>query len=246
MVKVGYDRMLGILVISHAKLRTLKKGIAISEGTELEVSFYDYVKSQMYLNTVSVFYKNNQRNIFDYSDAYEYLHDKIPEKRDKALLVLTYFYQDMADFLIYNPSSVKLTLKVDSDGEQKNGEFSPLDLGLDSIVIRLSEIKDSIYTLCALMEAFSLRTINVSDVGVVSQTLDSLGEKGEFYRSKAKDLGAKALADMLATKQFSGVMQAESLSNLFRNVDNFASVIAIYSVLDVKNYRDVKRLVIEE
>lgn len=246
MVKVGYDRMLGILVISHAKLRTLKKGIAISAGTELEISYYDYVKSQMYLNTVSVFYKNNQRNIFDYSDAYEYLHDKIPEKRDKALLVLTYFYQDMADFLIYNPSSVKLTLKIDSDGKQKAGEFVPLELGLESVVVKLSEIKDSIYTMCALMESFSTRTMQISDVRVVSSTLDELGERGEFYRNKAKDLGAKALADMLATKQFSGVLKAESFNNLFKNIDNFASVIAIYSVLDIENYKDVKQLVIQE
>lgn len=85
----------------------------------LEVSFSDYIKSQLDNNVVS--------QLFDRKDTVYYEANKymlgIKEYRDSAIQCLKYFYKDLYLFLCRNAHNVQLKIVVDLDLDLKTYDF---------------------------------------------------------------------------------------------------------------------------
>lgn len=93
---------------------------------ELLIDFSEYVKSQLHVNIVTDL---KGRNITDYLNVYKFLNNEMFYTHS-MLVVLRYFYDDIANFLINNPANVKVTLKINNpilDGLSEIAGMGTLD-----------------------------------------------------------------------------------------------------------------------
>ena len=110
MITLNYERIAQLIAVSaisrdSALMRQLRVDLK-----EFSVQFSQYVKSQVHLNIITDLYS---RNMSEYVKTLHYLNGDLSYK-DDAKRVLSYFYQDMAHFLVNNPENVKLRIIVDT------------------------------------------------------------------------------------------------------------------------------------
>ena len=132
-MKLTYDRVLQLLLVAYSSGDVCGNRIAIQEP-RLTLKYSDYVKSQLHLPVISGFYEPWERSIFQYANALDYLEgDK--EKREDALIVARYYYEDMANFLLKNRSEVHLATDLSELGlANVHEDFSALKSDLLKII----------------------------------------------------------------------------------------------------------------
>ena len=110
-------------------------------STSLQITYSDYVKSQIYDNLVTHLFG---RDAMLYFEAGKYLQGYL-EHKDKAQQVLQFFYEDMTNFLLNNRYDVRIHLVVD------------VDLGLKEKVFFFGEEKRKLEELLSLDNQEELR-----------------------------------------------------------------------------------------
>ena len=103
---ITYDRVLQLLLVAYSTGEVCGNRISV-HTPRLTLKYSDYVKSQMHLPVISGFYEPWERSIFQYANALDYL-DGDNTKREDALIVARYYYEDMANFLLKNRNEVHL------------------------------------------------------------------------------------------------------------------------------------------
>lgn len=97
---------------------------------QFELSFSEYVKSQIHLNVVGDLYG---RRLQEYVQANHYIRGE-KSYLEQAKAVLRYFYRDVAQFLINNPKNVRMGIitdgmhlpKLDVDVYNEREKFRPV------------------------------------------------------------------------------------------------------------------------
>lgn len=109
--RIPYERLDNLIVIAMKKGNHIRAKYEIVSPDDMvyEVTFTDYVKSQVHLNIVSNVFN---RNGSPYWNVYRSLNGANVSKDDYKC-VLKLFYSDMRDFLIYNDSNIRLKVLVD-------------------------------------------------------------------------------------------------------------------------------------
>lgn len=128
-----YDRVLQLLLVAYSIGDVCGNRISIHEQ-KLTLKYSDYVKSQLHLPVISGFYEPWERSIFQYANALDYLEGD-QSKREDALIVARYYYEDMANFLLKNRSEVHLTTDLSELGlADVHEDFKTLKAGLLKII----------------------------------------------------------------------------------------------------------------
>lgn len=118
-VELQYERIANLIAVaaSHRESDFNNLFIEPSRNIVYIVKFSDYVKSQIHLNIVSRLFV---RQFTAYKSVYDSLEGKVMD-RENFELVLQYFYEDLSNFLIYNPYNIKLVVKVDVEAPWLQG-----------------------------------------------------------------------------------------------------------------------------
>lgn len=97
--KLPYERFDQLVLIAASKHPIQQIQLTTQQ---LELSYEEYVKSQLHLNVTSDLFN---RKMVDYHNALLFLRGD-ESKKNSALVVLRYFYQDVCSFLANNPNDV--------------------------------------------------------------------------------------------------------------------------------------------
>lgn len=107
-----YDRMLQLFIVANA-IQPISSTINVRKQ-DLTIKFSEYVKGQVHLNFITGLNALGiHRSIYDYQKALHFIRDGQKKYYESTLKVLSYFYEDMCNFLIKNREEVNVTLDVD-------------------------------------------------------------------------------------------------------------------------------------
>jgi len=125
---IGYERLNQLIAVSAAESKDAVNSLFVVKCGEIEVSFTNYVKSQVHLN-ISADLMGLPMSF--YVDTLRYM-DGLAGCRGHALTILRQFYVDMSGFLIKNPVDVKMNLIVDCG------------FGCTEVFYRLPDVKNQV------------------------------------------------------------------------------------------------------
>lgn len=206
-MNITYEHMLQFIVIAKSRGDIHGHRIDILEQ-KLTITYTEYVKSQMHLNVISGFYQDNERSIFEYANALDFIEGD-SSKRSDALKVLNYFYTDMSDFLLKNDNVVYLDAVLD------------IDLGIDEISINYQEQKN------LFVELLKQSEIENQKFGLPGNpALKKFCEKNpEFLNSINWENivvdESVSYTEKLKRFEFAEIIDYCNSVNFFRNLDNF-------------------------
>ena len=105
-VELSFEYFLNLILIA----RNVYSEFKMSNSTNtFKVDYTNYVTSQLHLNVISSLYEKTSRSIYEYFNAYKYLH-KEGGSREDALKVLLYFLDDVQDFFLHARDTYYLTI----------------------------------------------------------------------------------------------------------------------------------------
>lgn len=184
---VRYNELLRFLLSQQFIFRDK---IDINCSGKLSVSYEDYIKCNIHLNTVSLFHKD--RDIIDYYKSKKYLEGNT-RYREEARRVLSYFYRDMSSLLLMDVGIETLELVV------INHKYSPATLdGYDTIKSQLKDAIDMLFNrvdgVDNKIDISALNTIhNESDIDISNlSNLDRITQ-WYYYRVMKESLNANVL-----------------------------------------------------
>lgn len=139
-----YERFNQLIAVAMARTKESVESRFVVSSRDLEVTFMEYVKSQVHLN-ISADLCSLPMSL--YVDTMKFA-DGVAGCKDSALKVLHRFYLDMAGFLVKNPNNIKLHVAIDCE-------------------LGIPEVK---YDYCSIKEQL-LKLSTSADVGTVDSGL---------------------------------------------------------------------------